>query len=218
MEMPAGMPMPAGMTMAPPLPYLFAMWWIMMVAMMLPSAAPMILLFATLHGKQRAQGKPYVPTAVFAATYLVIWGVFSAVAAGLQWWIEARIEPVMASGLSSAKLSGALLLAAGIYQFTPLKNACLRYCQTPLQFVLTRWRPGLRGALKMGLEHGGYCVGCCWLLMGLLFVGGVMNMQWVIGIALYVLVEKLLPAWPWLPGVIGAALAAAGIWLIFAAA
>lgn len=200
----------AGMAMPPHLLFLFIMWWIMMVAMMLPSAAPMILLFASVSSRQRKQGKPYVPTAVFASTYLMIWGAFSLVAASLQWWTETRIESVMAAGVSSKTLAGALLLGAGAYQLTPLKDACLRQCRSPLHFLMTRWRPGLLGALRMGIEHGAYCVGCCWLLMGLLFVGGVMNLWWVIGIALYVLLEKVVPAGPWLGRALGAILVAVG--------
>jgi len=202
--------MEMAMPMQPHLLLLFAMWWTMMVAMMLPSAAPMILLFATVSQGEKAQGRPYVPAAVFAATYLAVWGAFSFAAAGLQWWIESRIEPVMAEGLSSRWASAALLVAAGAYQLTPLKDACLRTCRSPLHFVLTRWRPGRGGALAMGVEHGAYCVGCCWLLMGLLFIGGVMNLWWVIGIAVYILLEKLVPGGPWLGRVLGAVLVAAG--------
>jgi predicted metal-binding membrane protein len=206
-----------GIPMQPQFAFLFVMWWIMMVAMMLPSAAPMILLFAGMSENQREQGKPYVPTAVFASTYLVIWGAFSVVAASLQWWIETRIEPVAAAGISSRTLAGAVLLAAGAYQLTPLKHACLRRCRSPLNFVMTRWRPGLRGALQMGIEHGAYCVGCCWLLMGLLFIGGVMNLWWVIGVALYVLLEKVVPAGAWFGRALGAILGVAGVLLVLGA-
>jgi predicted metal-binding membrane protein len=191
-----------GMEMQPHLPFLLAMWWIMMVAMMLPSAAPMILLFATVSRRQREQGRSYVPTALFAATYIVVWGLFSLAAAALQSRLETASPP--------AWLSGALLLSAGLYQLTPLKDSCLRQCRSPLNFLMTRWRPGWRGALRMGVEHGAYCVGCCWLLMGLLFVGGVMNLWWVIGIALYVLLEKVVPAGTWLGRALGALLAVAG--------
>jgi predicted metal-binding membrane protein len=197
----------AGMQMQPHLAYLFIMWWIMMVAMMLPGAAPMILLFATVSNRVRAAGKPYVPSAVFAGTYLLVWGVFSLLAAAAQWWLETRAA-------SSPLLAGALLLAAGAYQLTPLKYACLRQCQSPLQFVMTRWRPGLAGALRMGVEHGVYCVGCCWLLMALLFVGGVMNLYWVIGLALYILLEKVMPAGPRLGRALGVVLTLAGVALL----
>jgi predicted metal-binding membrane protein len=204
----AGMGM--GMPMQPHLLPLFAMWWIMMVAMMLPSAAPMILLFATMSQREKAQGRPYMPAAALAAAYLAVWGIFALGAAGLQWWIEMHVEAVMAEGLSSPWANATLLLACGAYQFTPLKQACLRNCRSPLQFILTRWRPGWGGALAMGVEHGAYCVGCCWLLMGLLFIGGVMNLWWVIGIAVYILLEKVVPGGPWLGRVLGAVLVAAG--------
>ena len=195
----------AGMEMEPDFGFLAAMWWIMMIAMMLPSAAPMILLFGAASGHQQTR-IPYVSTLLFAAAYLAVWAAFSLAAAGLQWWIESRIEPVMAQGLSSRWASGALLLGAGVYQLTPLKDACLRQCQSPLGFLMSRWRPGWRGAFVMGVQHGVYCVGCCWMLMTLLFVGGVMNLWWVVGIALYVFLEKVVPAGPWLSRALGAAL------------
>jgi predicted metal-binding membrane protein len=195
----------AVMEMEPDLGFLAAMWWIMMIAMMLPSAAPMILLFGAAAGQHKTR-MPHVSTLLFAAAYLAVWGAFSLAAAGLQWWIESRIEPVMAQGLSSRWASAALLLGAGVYQLTPLKDACLRQCQSPLAFLMSRWRPGWRGAFVMGVQHGAYCLGCCWMLMALLFVGGVMNLWWVIGIALYVFLEKVVPAGPWLSRALGAAL------------
>jgi predicted metal-binding membrane protein len=195
----------AGMAMEPDVGFLAAMWWIMMIAMMLPSAAPMILLFGAASGRQSAH-RPYVSTLLFAAGYLAVWGVFSLAAAALQWWIETRIEPVMAEGLSSRWASAALLLGAGVYQLTPLKDACLRQCQSPLAFLMSRWRAGWHGGFVMGVQHGAYCVGCCWLLMALLFVGGVMNLWWVVGIAVYVFLEKVVPAGPWLSRALGTAL------------
>ena len=195
----------AGMEMEPDFAFLAAMWSIMMIAMMLPSAAPMILLFGAASGNAQSR-IPFLATLIFAAAYLAVWGLFSLVAAGLQWWIELRVEPVMVQGLSSTWASALLLFGAGAYQFTPLKDACLRQCQSPLGFLMSRWRPGWRGAFVIGLQHGIYCVGCCWMLMALLFVGGVMNLWWVVGIALYVFLEKVVPAGPWLSRVLGAAL------------
>jgi predicted metal-binding membrane protein len=170
----------------------FAMWWIMMVAMMLPSAAPTILLYARAAAHGGAQSRP--ATESFLAGYLLIWGVFSLIAATLQMGLEkvALLAPMeMAS--QSVRLSGAILIAAGLYQLSPLKDVCLRHCRNPAQFLSHHYRPGAVGALRMGLVHGSYCVGCCWLLMALLFVGGIMNLVWIALLTLAVALEKLLP-------------------------
>ena len=187
-----------------------AMWWVMMVAMMLPGAAPMILLFAAVNRKQRDKGLPWIATGIFAAGYLLVWGGFSVVVVVLQWWLSkvGLLSPMMAT--ASTVLGGVLLLAAGLWQMTPLKHACLRHCRSPMHFMLQRWRPGRLGAVAMGLEHGGFCLGCCWVLMALLFYGGVMNLAWIAGLALYVLAEKLLPAGPRFGLVAGAGLIAWG--------
>jgi predicted metal-binding membrane protein len=171
---------------------LFVMWWVMMIAMMVPSAAPTVLLYAAVNHKDRA---PAAATEawVFLAGYLAIWAGFSLVAVLAQWLLERAGLLSMAMASTSAVLGGVILLAAGLYQFAPLKTACLRYCQSPLLFLSQHWRPGTMGAFGMGLRHGGYCVGCCWFLMALLFVSGVMNLIWIVGIALYVACEKLLP-------------------------
>jgi predicted metal-binding membrane protein len=177
---------------------MFFMWWIMMVAMMLPSAAPMILLFAALNRKQRDSGQPYVATSIFALGYLAAWAGFSLVATMLQRAFE--LTGVLSPRLVATNviLGGVLLVAAGAYQLTPVKHACLRHCRSPLAFLGTRWQRGARGALRMGVRHGAYCVGCCWFLMGLLFFGGVMNLYWIAGLALFVLFEKTIPAGHWL--------------------
>ncbi len=171
-----------------------AMWWVMMIAMMLPSAAPMLLLFGVIHRRQRQAGQPYVPTALFAAGYLAAWGGFSVLAVGLQLSLEriALMSPLMQA--EGAALGALILIAAGVYQLTPLKYACLRHCRSPLSFVMHHWRRGPGGAFRMGLEHGLFCLGCCWVLMTLLYYGGVMNLVWVAALALYVLIEKLAPA------------------------
>ena len=189
---------------------IFFMWWIMMVAMMLPSAAPAILVFATINRKQRESGHPHVATSVFALGYLAAWAGFSLVAMTLQWGFEkaGTLSPMLVG--TNAIFGGAVLFAAGIYQFTPIKHACLRHCRSPLEFLSTHWRQGARGALRMGLTHGAFCVGCCWFLMGLLFFGGVMNLYWIAGLALFVLFEKTVPAGHWLGYVTGAALIAWG--------
>jgi predicted metal-binding membrane protein len=177
---------------------MFFMWWIMMVAMMLPSAAPMILLFTTINRKQRETGHPFVATSVFAVGYLAAWAGFSLVAVILQWALQRTgILSPMLDG-STVIFGGVLLLAAGVYQLTPIKHACLRHCRSPLAFLSSHWRPDARGALRMGLVHGAFCVGCCWFLMGLLFFGGVMNLYWIAGLALFVLFEKSVAAGHWL--------------------
>jgi predicted metal-binding membrane protein len=187
---------------------MFFMWWVMMVAMMLPSAAPMILLFAAVNRKQRETGHPHVKTSIFTAGYLAAWAGFSLVAVILQWAFERSgfLSPMLVG--TNEIFGGVLLLAAGIYQLTPIKHACLRHCRSPLAFLSTNWRQDARGALRMGLVHGAFCVGCCWFLMGLLFFGGVMNLYWIAGIALFVLFEKTVPAGHWLGYATGVALLA----------
>jgi predicted metal-binding membrane protein len=190
---------------------MFLMWWIMMVAMMLPSAAPMINVFATVNRQQRETGNPFVETGVFVIGYLITWAGFSIIAVVLQWWFERTnlLSPMLVG--TSKTFGGILLLTAGLYQLTPIKQACLRHCRSPASFVSENWRPGNRGALQMGLLHGTYCVGCCWFLMGLLFFGGVMNLFWIAGLALFVLFEKLVPAGHWISYAAGVALLAWGI-------
>jgi predicted metal-binding membrane protein len=193
---------------------IFTMWWIMMVAMMLPSATPMLLLFARVNRKEKSGGRPYVPTAVFAAGYLTAWGAFSITAAGVQWMLVQLgwLSGVMAT--TSTRLGGVILIAAGAWQLTPIKHVCLRHCRSPLSFLVGSWRPGRRGAFRMGLEHGTYCLGCCWFLMGLLLFGGVMNLYWVAGLAAYVLIEKTVPMGQWLARITGAGLVAWGALLL----
>lgn len=184
----------------------FAMWAVMMVAMMTPAAAPMILLFAAIHRKRRERAMPYVPTAAFLLGYLAVWTLFSAGATLAQWGLHAAALLTPGMALASALAGGALLGAAGIYQWLPLKDACLRRCRAPLDFVLSEWREGLRGAVAMGMRHGLFCVGCCGLLMAILFAAGVMNLLWVAGIAAFVLLEKAAPGGRWIGRLGGAAL------------
>jgi predicted metal-binding membrane protein len=172
---------------------MLAMWWVMMVAMMLPSAAPTILLAAAINRRSRAERPPFGATGAFAAGYLLAWLLFSALAVAAQWWLQADGLLSLMMRSSSKYLTGGLLLAAGLWQFTSVKRACLRQCRSPVEFLTRRRKPGNEGALAMGLEHGIYCVGCCWVAMTLLFVGGVMNPYWIVALALYVLVEKLFP-------------------------
>jgi predicted metal-binding membrane protein len=171
----------------------FVMWAVMMVGMMLPSAAPMILLYAAVSRRQRGHGHVFAPTGVLVVGYLVVWTVFSIAATVLQWALEQAmlLSPMMIS--ASPYLGGALLMAAGVYQWAPLKHACLENCRAPMAFLSRSWRNGTGGAFGMGLHHGIYCVGCCWVLMGLLFVAGVMNLLWVASITALVLIEKIAP-------------------------
>jgi predicted metal-binding membrane protein len=185
------------MLMAPPwtLQYaamIFLMWVIMMAAMMLPSAAPAILLVIALT-KQRGERHSIRASGEFAFGYVAVWAAFSLVATGLQWSLDRAglLSESMASG--SVVLAAALLFAAGIYQLTPWKQACLRRCRSPLEFLTRYWRQGPLGPMRAGVWHGAYCFGCCWMLMALLFVGGLMNMLWIAGLALLVLVEKAAP-------------------------
>ena len=170
-----------------------AMWATMMVAMMVPTAAPMTLLYAAVARKAAAQRNVLAPTCVFVTGYIVMWTIFSLVATIAQHALDraALLSPMMSS--NSAAFGAALLIAAGVYQFTPLKNACLRNCRAPAHFLSRNWRTGNLGAFRMGLTLGAYCVGCCWILMGLLFVGGVMNLLWIAAIAIFVLLEKTSP-------------------------
>ncbi len=193
---------------------LFLMWTEMMVAMMIPSAAPMILMFASVNRKRRADERPFVPTGIFLLGYLAAWTGFSALAAVTQWALHSRalLSPMMAS--TSPILGGTLLCAAGVFQWTPLKNACLTHCRSPLSFLMTDWREGKSGAFAMGLKHGAYCTGCCWFLMALLFVAGVMNMWWVAIISVLVLLEKAAPKGLWLGRIAGAFLVVWGAWVM----
>ncbi|HEX6047692.1 MAG TPA: DUF2182 domain-containing protein [Gemmatimonadaceae bacterium] len=192
----ADMPMmDMGMRMDAPwgaadLVFTFTMWAVMMVGMMSPSAAPVVLLFAATHAR-RADGSARAAVPMFGLGYIAVWVAFSACATLAQWALHqaALLSPTMAA--ASPRLAGALLIAAGVYQLTPLKHACLTHCQTPLGFLVTHWRDGTAGAFQMGLRHGNYCLGCCWALMGVLFAVGVMNLAWVAALTAFILLEKM---------------------------
>jgi len=192
----------------------WVMWAVMMVAMMTPSAAPMILTFVTINRRRRAQQGPFVPTTVFVLGYLLVWGGFSVLATFAQWGLHTAALLSAMIVITSPIVGGLLLVAAGIFQWTPLKSTCLTQCRSPLGFVMTEWREGAWGALLMGLRHGSYCVGCCWVLMALLFVAGVMNLLWVAAIAALVLVEKVLPRGELVGRVAGGVLMLAGLVLL----
>jgi predicted metal-binding membrane protein len=182
----------------------FVMWVVMMAAMMLPGAAPMILLYATIVRRRGNPGR--LSVAFFVSGYVAVWIAFSGAAVLLQFGLEqvALLSPMMQ--MTSVALAGTVLIAAGLYQWTPLKQSCLRRCRSPLDFIMTEWRDGDAGAFVMGLRHGVFCVGCCWLLMLLLFVGGVMNLAWIAGLAAFVLIEKVAPAGHWIGRAAGIAL------------
>jgi predicted metal-binding membrane protein len=165
-----------------------------------------VLLFAAIARKRQTLPRPEIGAAAFVAGYLAIWGLFSAGAALAQWALEMSrlLTPMMQS--TSALFDGLLLLAAGVYQLTPLKQACLGRCRQPVGFITQYWRSGTSGAFRMGVAHGIFCLGCCWFLMALLFMGGVMNLYWIAGIATYVLAEKVLPHQRWLSSAAGWAL------------
>lgn len=171
----------------------FAMWTSMMVAMMLPVAAPTIDAFAGITRRRRERRDAYTPTLVFVVGYLLAWSIFSAVAAIVQWQLyrAALFTPTMEN--ASPLLAGTALLTAGLYQFTPFKRACLRGCRTPLFFIMSEWREGVGGALSMGMRHGLTCVGCCWAVMVLMFCISVMDLRWAAALAVYAAAEKLLP-------------------------
>ena len=217
----AAMPAMPGMVMPQWQPWgvvdlllMLLMWAVMMVAMMVPSATPMILTFTALHRRRAAEGDAVAPTVVFLAGYAIAWSVFSLAAALAQWGLHqaALLSPMMVS--TSPIVGGLLLIAAGAYQWSGLKRACLSTCRTPLAFLLSEWREGARGALVMGMRHGAFCTGCCWALMALLFVGGVMNLLWVAVIAAFVLVEKLAPNGLRIAHIAGLGLVAWGAWML----
>ena len=198
---------------------MYVMWTVMMVAMMAPSAAPMLLMFAAVNRKRRERETPYVPTGVFLAGYIIVWAAFSLGATTGNWGLhQASLLTSMMGASTSGYLGGALLLLAGAFQWSPLKYACLKQCRTPMGFLMTSWRYGHGGALRMGLEHGAYCLGCCWAIMLLLFVLGIMNLVWIAALAAFVLAEKVAPKAEWVSRGTGVLMAGWGVWAIVTAA
>jgi predicted metal-binding membrane protein len=195
---------------------MFAMWSVMMVAMMLPSATPMVLLYARVGRTAAIDGEPFAPTGWFTAGYLLVWFGFAFAATGAQWAFEraALLTPTMES--ASKVVGGVLLIMAGLYQWSPFKDACLKYCQAPLLFIQRHggFRRNVLGALEIGVRHGAYCVGCCWALMTLLFVGGVMNVLWIAVIAAFMLAEKVALGERFVSRAAGAGLIVGGMWLV----
>jgi len=201
--------------MAMDLGALFVMWSVMMVAMMLPSTLPFMLLFRAEQVRRHANHAPIVPLPFFAAGYFAVWIVFSGVCAALQQILHSQslLTPMMSA--ASPLLAGGILIAAGVYQWTPMKNACLRHCRSPLSFLLNDWREGPGGAFRMGAGHGLFCVGCCWMLMLLPFAAGVMNLLWMAGITVFLLLEKAVPGGEITARVCGALLALVGAYVIW---
>jgi predicted metal-binding membrane protein len=193
---------------------MLVMWIIMMVGMMVPSATPMVLIYASVVRKAAREGSSLPATQIFVAGYVVIWSLFALVATLAQWALDrvALLSPMMMS--NSEILGGLLLFTAGAYQLTPVKGACLRHCRSPIQFISSHWKSGGLGAFQMGIEHGSFCLGCCWVLMALLFVGGVMNLWWIAGLTLFVLFEKVLPFGALAGRMIGVIVAACGLLLL----
>lgn len=194
---------------------LFVMWTVMMVAMMLPSTLPFVLVFRAEQVHREARQAPMTPVGFFVAGYFAVWIVFSAACALLQQVLhqQSLLSPMMAA--ASPLLAGAILVVAGVYQWTPMKNACLRHCRSPLTFLLSDWRDGAAGAFRMGAGHGLFCVGCCWMLMLLPFSAGVMNLLWMAGITVLLLLEKAAPGGEWTARVCGAVLALAGAYVMY---
>ncbi len=195
---------------------LLAMWAVMMVAMMLPSTLPFVFAFNQEQRLRQVRGSAIVSTSFFIAGYLAVWMAFSTGCAALQEFLHGRelLSSMMMS--TSFVFSACLLMAAGVYQWTPLKNACLHHCRTPFAFLLGKWHEGRSGAVWMGAKHGLFCVGCCWMLMLLPFAAGVMDLRWMAGITVLLLLEKAAPGGEWVSRIAGAALTVAGagvLWL-----
>lgn len=194
--------------------FMFVMWAVMMVAMMLPSVTPTVMIYERVRAKREETGRPFVPTAGFVSGYLLAWVGFSVAATALNWWLHESGGLTSMMGRVGPTLGGSLLILAGLFQWTPLKDACLEHCRSPMGFLTTHWREGTLGAVQMGLHHGTYCLGCCWILMLLLFVLGIMNLAWIAVLTIVVLAEKLLPSGRPISRGLGAVLIAWGFWLI----
>lgn len=194
---------------------LFLMWAVMMAAMMLPTAVPMLMAYARMRSTETRRGAVWLSVSYFAGGYVLAWSTFSLAAAGIQLALTsaAVLSPMMMKVMPGPVAAGVLIFV-GAYQFTPLKQSCLRQCRTPIAFLMTQWRNGDFGALMMGWRHGLFCVGCCWALMALLLVAGVMNTVWIIVITLYVLIEKVVPNSQAISRLVGAGLIGLGLWTL----
>jgi len=189
---------------------LFLMWLVMMIAMMTPSVAPLILIFAMVNRRRKLEQTPFVSTLFLLCGYFLVWAAFSFTATSLQWLLQhiSLLNPEMKT--TNKVLGSIVLVAAGIFQFTSLKKNCLNYCRTPIDFIHQNWKEGRSGALRMGIENGWYCLGCCWALMALLFVTGIMNIFWIVLISFFVLIEKVAPNTKWVSALAGIVLTVYG--------
>jgi predicted metal-binding membrane protein len=203
-----------GLTMGMSAPIFLATWVVMMAAMMLPSAAPMILMFDAIQAGRSRQGRSTVPTSVFVGGYLAVWAAFGVLAYGVALLAGLLSDASPDLAMLAPRVGGTVIVAAGVYQLTPLKQACLSKCRTPTQFVLTSWRDGIRGTFRMGLGHGAYCLGCCWLLFVILFPLGIMNVAAMAAVALLVLAEKTLPVGRRISQLVGVVLVGMGFTIV----
>ncbi len=214
-SMSGGMAMPMAMAWsATDFAFMFVMWAVMMFAMMLPSVTPTVMIFERVRAKRAEAGRPFAPTFAFIAGYLLIWAGFSLIATLLNWWLHTGGALSSMMGRVSPAVGGVALILAGGFQWTPLKDTCLDHCRSPMGFLTANWREGTLGAAQMGMHHGIYCLGCCWMLMVLLFVLGVMNLPWVAVLTIVVLAEKTLPFGRYISRALGAVLIVWGAWLI----
>jgi predicted metal-binding membrane protein len=214
-RMASGMAAPAGLTMGMSAALFLAVWVAMMVAMMFPSAAPMVLMFRAIATGKRARGQNYTPTWIFVAGYLLVWSL-----AGVAAYLAALGLDTLASNIrplaeNAGRIGGSLLVVAGVYQFSPLKNVCLAKCRTPTQFLMTGWRNGNGGAFCMGFTHGVFCLGCCWLLFVILFPLGMMNIAALALLSVLIFVEKTLPVGRLVASLTGVALIGYGLLVVF---
>lgn len=194
--------------------FMFVMWAVMMFAMMLPSVTPTVMIFGRVTEKRRSVGRPFASTSSFVAGYLLAWVGFSLAATIANWWLHTNGAMTSMMGKVAPTLAGAFLIGAGLFQWTPLKDACLEHCRSPMSFLMRHWREGTGGAMLMGVHHGAYCLGCCWMLMLLLFVLGVMNLLWVALLTIVALAEKTLPFGQQICRTLGILFVGWGVWLI----
>ena len=203
------------LTMGLGAPLFIALWVAMMVAIMYPTAAPMIMAFARIHNDRRDRGRAFVPTWVFAGSYIALWSATGILAYGMAVGGDYLAHQSAWLSDNAPRLGGGLLIVAGLYQLTPLKDICLSRCRTPMSFLMNSWREGLSGAVRMGLEHGAYCLGCCWLLFLIIFPLGMMNIAVLALITILIFAEKVLPLGRHVAYAAGAALVAYGAVVVF---